>query len=75
MPFSWIGKIIADMKRVLGSILCIVAILLIFGQIVPQPKPETTTQKIQDWAMIGVLLAIGIPLSSARKKTEDTDKK
>jgi hypothetical protein len=63
-----------NMKRVIGSILCILAILLIFGEIVPH-KPDTVTQKIQDWAAIGVLLAIGIPLSGGKKRnSEDTDK-
>jgi hypothetical protein len=62
------------MKKVIGSILCIVAILLIFGHIVGQ-KPDTAAQKIQDWAVIGVLLAIGIPLSTGKKKPEGTDKK
>jgi len=63
------------MKRIIGSILCILAILLIFGKIVPQ-KPDTAAHKIQDWAVIGVLLAIGIPLSAAKKKNpEGTDKK
>ena len=62
------------MKRVIGSILCILAVLLIVGKMVPQ-KPDTTAHKIQDWAVIGVLLAIGIPLSTAKKKPEGTDKK
>ena len=55
------------MKKVIGSILCIVAIFLIFGHIVGR-KPDSTAHKVQDWALIGVLLAIGIPLSAAKKK-------
>ncbi len=63
------------MKRVIGSILCILAIFLIFGEIVPQ-KPDTAAHKIQDWAVIGVLLAIGIPMSGGKKKKQEgTDEK
>ena len=63
------------MKRVIGSILCVAAILLIAGKIIPQKQAESTTEKIQDWAVISVLLAIGIPLSSAKKKPNGSDKK
>ena len=63
-----------NMKKVIGSILCLVAIVLILSLIVGQ-KPDTTEHKIQDWAVIGVLLAIGIQLSTAKKKPESTDKK
>ena len=62
------------MKRVIGSILCFAAIMLIFVQIVGQ-KPESKSHKVQDWAVIGVLLAIGIALSTAKKKPEGTGKK
>lgn len=58
------------MKRVIGSILCILAILLLVENII-SPKPDTTAHKIQDWAFVGVLLAIGIALSSAKKKQGD----
>jgi hypothetical protein len=59
--------------KILGSILCIMAVLLMLGHIVDQ-KPETSAHKIQDWALIGVLLAIGLPLSQGKKKPKDTDK-
>jgi uncharacterized membrane protein YbjE (DUF340 family) len=62
------------MKKVIGSILCIVAILLAFGHIVGQ-KSDTAAHNIQDWALIGVLLAIGVALSTGKKKPEGTDKK
>ena len=45
-----------------------------FGHIVGQ-KSDTPDHKAQDWALIGVLLAVGIPLSSGKKKSEGTDKK
>lgn len=61
---------ITNMKRVIGSILCILAILLMFGEIFPH-KADTAAHKIQDWAVISVLLAIGIPLSGGKKKPED----
>ena len=62
------------MKKVIGSILCFVAIVLILSHIIGQ-KPDITEHKIQDWAVIGVLLAIGIPLSTVKKKPESTNKK
>jgi hypothetical protein len=52
------------MKRIIGSILCIVAVLLILGNVIGQ-KPDTTAHKVQNYALIGVLLAVGIPLSRA----------
>jgi len=62
------------MKRAIGSILCVVAILLVFGKIVRQ-KAGTTAQNVQDWAVIGVLLAIGIPLSQGKKEPTDSGDK
>jgi len=62
------------MKKVIGSILCLAAIALAFGQIVAR-KPDTAEHKIQDWAAVGVLLAIGIALSSGKKKVESAEKK
>jgi hypothetical protein len=62
------------MKKAIGSILCVLAILLIFGKTVGQ-KADTTAHNIQDWAVIGVLLAIGVPLSQGKKKPKDSDKK
>ena len=61
------------MKKAIGSILCILAVLLILGTLVGQNKADTKAQKIQNWAAIGVLLAIGIPLSSGRGKRGETD--
>ena len=60
--------------KIIGSLLCIAAVGLIFGHIVGQ-KPDSAAHNIQDWAVIGVLLAIGIPLSQGKKKPKDTDKK
>jgi hypothetical protein len=62
------------MKKFIGSILCIAAILLIFGNFVGQ-KRDNTAHKIQNWAVIGVLLAFGIPLSSGKKKSDGTERK
>lgn len=64
-------QLIRNMKKAIGSILCIVAVFLIVGSIVGQ-EADTTEQKIQNWAFIGLLLAVGVPLSSG-KKPESTD--
>ncbi len=61
------------MKRAIGSILCIVAIVQIVSLSIG-PKADTTAHRVQQWALVGVLLAIGIPLSAA-KKPEDSNKK
>jgi len=37
------------------------------------PKVDTTAHRVQSWALVGVLLAIGIPLSAA-KKPQDSNK-
>jgi hypothetical protein len=62
------------MKRTVGSILCVLAILQIISLAV-SPKEETTAHLIQRWALVGVMLAMGIPLSAASKKPESSDKK
>lgn len=62
------------MKKVFGSLLCIAAIGLMFNHIVGQ-KPDTAAHNAQDWALVGVLLAVGIPLSSGKKKSEETKEK
>jgi hypothetical protein len=62
------------MKRVIGSILCVLAILRMVSLIIG-PKADTTAHQAQDWALVGVLLAIGIPLSAAKKKPVDPGKK
>jgi hypothetical protein len=62
------------MKRAIGSILCILAILRIMSLTVLPQKADTTAHRIQDWAMVAVLLAIGIPLSAAKKKPSDSPK-
>jgi hypothetical protein len=55
------------MKKAIGSILCILAILRIMSLTVLPQKPDTTAHRVQDWALVAVLLAIGVPLSSAKK--------
>ena len=60
------------MKRAIGSILCIVAILQIVS-LSMGAIPDTTAHRVQQWALVGVLLAIGIPLS-AGKKPQDSNK-
>ena len=58
------------MKKAIGSILCILAILRIVSLIILPQKTDTTANRIQDWALVAVLLAIGIPLSA---KPQDSD--
>ncbi len=55
------------MKKTIGSILCILAIIRILSLTVLPQKPDTTAHRVQDWALVAVLLAAGIPLSAARK--------
>jgi uncharacterized membrane protein YbjE (DUF340 family) len=62
------------MKKVFGSLLCVVAIGLMFGHIVGQ-KSDTAAHNAQDWALVGVLLAVGIPLSSGKKKPKSNEEK
>jgi hypothetical protein len=62
------------MKRVVGTILCILAILRI-GSLVMASKPDTITNQVQDWALVAVLLTIGMALSSAKKKPDAVEKK
>jgi hypothetical protein len=62
------------MKRAIGSILCILAVLRIVSFAIGPPA-DTKAHRIQDWALVGVLLAIGIPLSSAKGKQADAGKK
>ena len=62
------------MKKTIGSILCLVAILRIVGLILG-PKADTTAHRVQDWAFVAVLLSIGVPLSAAKKATHDSIKK
>jgi hypothetical protein len=61
------------MKKAIGSILCILAILRIINLSLG-PKADTTAHRVQDWALVGVLLAIGIPLSSTKKMPPDSSK-
>ena len=67
------------MKKAIGTILCVLGILLIVVKVIPGGKkpgpPEPRADQIQDWAVIGVLLAIGVPLSQGKKKPQDTEKK
>ena len=58
------------MKKAIGSILCVLAILRIFSLTVMPDKAETTAHRVQDWALVGVFLAIGIPLSTGKKKSD-----
>lgn len=62
------------MKRAIGSILCLLAILRIVSLLIG-PKPDATAHRVQDWAVVAVLLAIGIPLSAAKKKSDEADEK
>jgi hypothetical protein len=55
-----------EMKRAVGSILCIVAILGIVGLMIGPPA-DTTAHLVQHWAAIGVFLAIGLALSAGKK--------
>lgn len=62
------------MKKGIGTVLCILAILQIASLIIV-PKADTTAHRVQDWALVGVLLAVGIPLSQGKKKPTGTDNK
>jgi hypothetical protein len=62
------------MKQIIGSIFCIIAILLIAGRILGQ-KADTPEHNAQDWAVIGVLLALGVAFSNKKKKSEGTEDK
>jgi predicted Kef-type K+ transport protein len=57
------------MKRAIGSILCFAAIMLIVGQTL-KPTADTSAHKAQMWAVIGLMLAIGVPLSAAKKSSD-----
>jgi len=61
------------MKKAIGTILCILAILRIVSLTILPQKPDTTSNRIQDWALVAVLLTIGISLS-ATKKPQDSGK-
>lgn len=61
------------MKKTIGSILCIVAILRIVSLTILPQKPDTAAHRVQDWALVAVLLAVGISLSAA-KKPQNSDK-
>jgi uncharacterized membrane protein YbjE (DUF340 family) len=59
--------------KIFAFILCIAAIGLAFGHATgPMLDPA---QSIQQWALFGVLLVVGLPLSQGKKKPADTDKK
>jgi len=58
------------LKKAIGGILRISAILRIVSLIILPQETDTTTNRIQDWALVAVLLAIGIPLSA---KPQDAD--
>jgi hypothetical protein len=62
------------MKKAVGIILCLLAILRILSLAIIPQKPATTAHRVQDWALVAVLLAIGIPLSAA-KKPQGSDEK
>jgi len=61
------------MKKAVGSLLCIVAIIRVFSLVIGPPA-DTTAHRVQDWALVAVLLAIGIPLSSGRKQQDSVKK-
>ena len=62
------------MKRAFGSVLCFIAIIRIYSLMIA-PPPDTPAHRYQDWAVVGVILAIGVPLSMAKKKAVDSEKK
>lgn len=62
------------MKKFIGSILCIVAILRFVSLTILPQKPDPTNHRVQDWALAVVLLAVGISLS-AGKKPQDSGKR
>jgi hypothetical protein len=62
------------MKKGIGSILCVLAILRILSLTVLPQKPDTTEHRVQDWALVAVLLTVGVALS-ASKKPQGSDMK
>lgn len=62
------------MKKVIGSILFIIGILVTVGTFSGQ-KSETAEQKMQMGALAAVFLTIGAALAWGKKKPKDTDKK
>jgi hypothetical protein len=63
------------MRKAIGSILCIFAILRIVSLTILPRNPDTTAHRVQDWALVAVLLAIGVPLSAAKPKPKDSGNK
>ena len=62
------------MKRAIGSVLCILAMLRIVS-LINGPPADTTAHRVQDWALVGVFLTIGIALSSVKKKPDNVGTK
>jgi hypothetical protein len=56
------------MKKTIGNILCILAAVRI-ASFFTMPQKDSQEHQIQDWALVGVLLAVGIGLSNS-KETE-----
>lgn len=61
------------MKKAIGSILCILAVLRIVSLTALPQNADTASHQVQDWAFVAVLLAIGVALS-AGKKPQGSDK-
>ena len=59
--------------KIIGSLLCIAGIISMLGPVALHSS-EPLDQKIQDYALGGVLLAIGIPLSQGRLRRKEKDK-
>lgn len=55
--------------KTIGSILCVVAALRIVS-LLTLSKAATTAERVQDWALAGVILAFGIAFSVAKKSDD-----
>ena len=53
------------MKKTIGSILIILAVLRV-ASLYTTPKADSTEHQIQDWTLVGVVIAVGIGLSASK---------
>ena len=54
------------MKKAIGVILCVVAVLAIVAEII-RPKRDSMVEKIGVWGVITVILTVGVYLSEKPK--------
>ena len=54
------------MKRFIGNVFCILAILLIVSLSVSKPQRSKGKEQVQDWAVASVFLTLGLALSKKK---------